>query len=161
MSASLASQEQLSWGFTALCFGLLALDVFVLGFPLLGLSALLMLLYMLLRKKRRRRAELAFLFTLLIFPGVEINNSFAERRADSLIGAIQSYKSDTGRYPATLQELPATTLERLPHGSYRLFNTAYYLHCPSSNECRLLWNQAPPFGRVVYDFISGQRQSMD
>lgn len=145
---------------TGIFYALLAaVDIFVLGFPLLGLSILL--LQMIYKVRSQRWHVLwALVACVVIFVGVWLNGKLAEQHAQKVIAALQAYQAEQGKAPLALADLVPKYLDSIPSLALRAFDREFAYRC-DQQTCYLLWIRTPPFGAYSYNLSTQERKSLD
>lgn len=79
---------------------------------------------------------------------VRFNMHLAQRRADALIAACESYQKDNQRYPERLEDLVPRFIAEIPRAKLTLGRSDYFYRAGATHT--LGWTTMPPFGRRYY-----------
>ncbi|MCW5593544.1 MAG: hypothetical protein KIS74_15690 [Burkholderiales bacterium] len=135
---------------------LVALWAVFLGLPV----ALLARKYAGARVRRLAALGIYLLAAVAVWTWIGTNNGIARERAEGVIAAVKAFRADTGRYPASLDELVPRYLPEVPRAKYTLaFHEFTYRS--SGNDAWLYYVALPPFGRPTYAFSSGKWGYLD
>lgn len=112
------------------------------------------------KRYRLRRAGIFIGAAILVFVFTTANNQLAERRAETLVAAVKSFKTKHNRYPDKLNELVPDFIESIPNAKYSLTgNSFYYGSMPQFHF--LMYAVMTPFDRRVYDFEKNEWSVLD
>jgi hypothetical protein len=151
------------WTFVV-CAVLYFLDALFIGLPSLGtfLCVVFMItnfVAFLWRRKGERAIvmkhgirSLALCLTVFaILSTFMFNRHLGHVNARLIIKAVEDYRSEQGKYPERLEDLVPQYFSKVPRAAIRFNGTKYtYYHHKDSH--RLMWAEAPPFGRRTYHF---------
>jgi hypothetical protein len=91
------------------------------------------------------------LCAIAIMVTINFNNKLAQQRANTLVSAIAHYRALAGHYPPALDDLVPVYIDAVPRAKYTLsFNRFEYDNF--GERVMLSYADAPPFGRIGYDF---------
>ena len=113
-----------------------------------------------LKRYRLRRAAVFIGAATLVFAYTFGNNQIAEKRAETLIIAVKSFKEKHHRYPEKLEELTPDFIDRVPKAKDTLMFNAFFYNSTSEDHV-LFYVTMPPFGRKVYSFERDEWFTMD
>lgn len=146
-------------GVAAVC--IFVIDSFVIGAPTFTFFVAIYVVFYLLpvtlfsiRNKPKRR----FFGNKLLIYGVMVaaslgfytwDISMAEQKADRIIGAVNQYYLDEGRYPLSLANLVPGYLPEIPKPRI-VPGVFYYVGAP--DDPHLMYAHMPPFGRMSWSF---------
>jgi hypothetical protein len=104
---------------------------------------------------------------LVVFANSYMQDEIAMAGAARIIQACERYREDNGDYPAKLSDIVPRYLDSIPTAKYCCSQHEFwYFGHPATSEKSsppptLSWVQVPPFGRKVYNFVSGQWRYVD
>ena len=163
LAAPMPGQRLMRWPALYFALTLFVLDALVMGqglvaaLTLIGVGVWLLpkaYLFALIGRNAWPTLRLAAVLgvaAIAIMATINFNNGVAHERAEQLVGAIESYRTVTGRYPADLDDLVPGYVQTVPRAKYTLsFNRFIYLN--RGDRVSLAYVDVPPFGRPYYDF---------
>ncbi|MGD8226744.1 MAG: hypothetical protein PVI20_03120 [Desulfobacteraceae bacterium] len=155
------------------CAGLYFLDALFIGLPSLG--TFLCVVFMLTnfvsfvwRRKAERAVVMKYgirslalcLTVFAILSTFMFNRHMGHVNARLIIKAVEDYRSEQGKYPERLEDLVPQYFSKLPPAAIRFESTKYhYIH--HKDHHRLMWAEAPPFGRRMYHFETKKWSTID
>lgn len=115
------------------------------------------------RAVAKRRAQLAAIYAAAAVGVIAVNrlnNTLAERRAQTLISACRQYRERSGEFPAQLSDLVPGSFPAVPRAKLTLAYGAFsYTAAPGRHQ--LAWTVFPPFARRIYTFEDSRSQLLD
>jgi hypothetical protein len=106
-----------------------------------------------LLRLRLGKAGLTLLAGVIAFGVIRLNNSLAARRAESIIAAVEQFRSQSHRYPDSLQELVPAYLEDVPRPKIVLVSDGRgFVYSSNAGGHSLAYTSIPPYGRRAYSF---------
>ena len=112
------------------------------------------------RKERLMRYGLYMVAALLALGVKVLNTSLAHERADSIIAAVEQYKTKKGAYPERLNQLVPEFLPAIPRAKIVISDFGF-IYTASADRHDLMYVGMPPFGRRVYGFERREWSSLD
>jgi len=95
----------------------------------------------------------------IVFANFYIQDEIAMANAARIIQACESYREDNGAYPEKLGDVVPRYLGSIPPAKYcGSWHEFWYFGSPAAT---LSWVQVPPFGRKVYNFVTGEWRYID
>ncbi len=158
---------------SAIAFCMMTFDALVLGIPSFGfiisffiiLASLISSLIFLFKNKTYSKlfaikAGIYFIALICIIGIFRFNAYIGKKNSKIVIGAINTYYAEIGIYPERLNQLMPSYLENLPNCAYRIIDRKYrYIY--SKEHHYLIWAEAPPFGRRIYNFKTEEWRYLD
>ena len=155
------------------CGFFLALDIFFIGAPMLGVYVGVALLLWLVPRiftawkrpdLRRHRARVALVTAaVLAVDGIAfvVSEAFAEKRVSEIADALVRYKAERNAYPLRLQDLVPTYLPaiRATKPVSIMAGGPMYLYDPTGPA--LMYVSIPPFGRRVLNVVTREWTEVD
>ncbi len=150
--------------------GIFVFDSFMLGAPAFSIFVLIYVVVYLIPVALfsiRNKAKLKFIVTKMGIYSVMLVFSFgfrafdlslAEKRANTVISAVEQYNQDNGHYPTFLNELVPKYLPEIPKPRIAP-GIFYYPGAPE--DPHLMYTDYPPFGRLSWSFKDKEWISID
>jgi len=153
---------------TAAC--LFIVDAVVFGWFVIAVSASIVLVLWLIPSTllalirgnvltvREMKTGVYLCMVAAIFAAYAGNNYLAKSGADTVIAAVDKFKTDHHRYPESLPELVPKYLNSIPRAKYTvMYGEFIFLRGGPS----LMYYEFPPFLRRVYRFDSQKWKTLD
>lgn len=137
-----------------------------LGVPA-GIGHLAAGFYRLIRRDnaRARQAVLKSLLMIVLFfamfGATLFNRQVGRENAARIIRAVETYQTDKGVYPSSLEALCPEYLPRVPRCAWRCLYADFTYCAESSGQHRLWWISNPPYGRRSYLFETREWKYLD
>ena len=157
----------------AFCGLFLALDIFFVGVPMLGVYAGLALVLWLIPRifvawkrpeLRRHRTSVALIiaFVLAADCGAYLASEIvAERRVVEVADAMARYRSARSAYPLRLQDLVPAYLPAIPEAKPVSMMAGGPIYLFDPNLPMLMYVSIPPFGRRVLNVVTREWTDVD
>jgi hypothetical protein len=153
-------------GLLVLTAGFFLIDVFVLGMPLFGMLACSLLGFTMLvlglfrwyrgDRRQARRSLLRVLLFTLCGAGAYYTCAAAHRATDedarAIAAALDAYRDETGKLPASLNELVPAHLAELPAPGIRWAQESFHYKLDSDGYPHLSWPMHVMGGKAHFDF---------
>lgn len=145
---------------------LFMVDALVLGSFAIAVYAVIALVFWmiprtLLALKRRNvlivRAQKTAIYlcmTAAIMAAYAGNNYLAKSRANTIISAVNQFKTEQHKYPESLKELVPKFIKAVPRAKYTLMFGEFVYSRSGNGSARLMYFGFPPFERRYYNFDS-------
>ena len=124
----------------------------ITSFVVFVILAVVSLLQKKLAMNLRIKKALIYLVMFLLTTGVcQANNHLAQKRAESMILAVNAYMQKHGSYPRTLSDLVPEFIPAIPSAKYTL-NSSGFTYIAREKQHVLIYVKKPPYGRTFYIF---------
>jgi hypothetical protein len=101
------------------------------------------------------RAAIPLATIAVVFGNSAVQSKIARANAEKIVAACEQYRTRSGRFPQTLDELVPNYLQFIPRSKYCLIWDNYQ-YFNNNGSPMLVWVDIPPFGRPTYDFQNRQ-----
>ncbi len=104
--------------------------------------------------------QIYIVVVIAVFGFLRMNNGLTEARAARVIGAVERYQGQQGRFPERLDKLVPAFLPSVPRAKYTLM-LGEFVYLASPERHTLMWVVTPAVDRRTYNFETKQWEYLD